>query len=141
MVRRGAHLSVVECEKLYSDRSGYEYWFGEARQKPLPTYLHGLLQPVLTHLCLLAGYGSSAEVELRSDPDWHPRPDVVGVAGEMEECYLTQPVDVVFEVLSEGEEDIEKKCNEYSESVSLRSLCSTRSSGKSQSGMVPLSST
>jgi Uma2 family endonuclease len=32
----------------------------------------------------------------------------------MEESYPTQPVDVVFEVLSEGEDDIEKKCREYS---------------------------
>jgi hypothetical protein len=33
------HLSIAEYEKFYDKEAGWEYWFGEARRKPVPTQL------------------------------------------------------------------------------------------------------
>jgi Uma2 family endonuclease len=108
-----AHLSSADFDRLFGAEAGWEYWFGEARRKPVPTHLHGLLQILLANLLDLAGYIASIEAELRITEDWHPRPDVYGVLEEIEGKYATKPVDVVFEVLSEGE-DILSKCRQYS---------------------------
>ena len=107
------HLTVDEYDRLYGHESGWEYWFGEARRKPVPTYLHGILQILLGDLLRLAGYVASSEAELRNVPDWHPRPDVSGVLGEVEGKYPTKPIDVAFEVLSD-DDDIMTKCGHYS---------------------------
>ena len=38
-------LSVEEFRQRYADEKPYyEYWFGEAVQKTVPTWLHSLLQ-------------------------------------------------------------------------------------------------
>ena len=79
----------------------------------MPTELHGILQLVLGQLLRLAGYRASTETELRIVPDWYPRPDVTGISGKPIERYQTRPIDVAFEVLSEGEDAIEK-CALYS---------------------------
>ena len=109
-----AHLTVTEFDRIYGHESGWEYWFGEARRKPVPTLLHGILQVVLADLLRLAGYISTVESDIQSDPDWRPRPDVYGVLQEIQGKYATKPVDVVFEVLSEGD-DIVTKCQHYSQ--------------------------
>ena len=109
-------LGLAEYEDLYGSESGWEYWFGEARRKPVPTKFHGILQILLGELLRLAGYISTAEAELRNVPDWYPRPDVYGVLEEFEGAYPTRPVDVVFEILS-PQEDIETKCKHYSNSL------------------------
>jgi len=108
------HLSIAEYEKLYDKEAGWEYWFGEARRKPVPTQLHGLLQILLADLLRLAGYISITESDLRIVDDWRPRPDVYGVLGKLEGLYATRPVDVVFEVSSDGD-DILTKCKHYTE--------------------------
>ena len=110
------HLSIAEYEKLYDSEAGWEYWFGEARRKPVPTHLHGLLQLLLGEFLRLAGYVSSVEAELRQTAEWRPRPDVYGVLEQIEGRYATRPVDVIFEVLSD-EDDIETKCKRYSQSL------------------------
>jgi Uma2 family endonuclease len=109
-------LSIADYEKVYGNEAGWEYWSGEARRKPVPTQIHGLLQLLLGELLRLAGYVSVVEAELRNAVDWRPRPDVYGVLGELEGLYATRPVDVVFEVLS-PQEDIVTKCQHYSESL------------------------
>ena len=107
------HLTVDEYDRRYGHQSGWEYWFGEARRKPVPTYLHGILQILLGDLLRLAGYVASVESELRNVPDWHPRPYVAGVLGEVEGKYPAKPIDVAFEVLSD-DDDIVTKCRHYS---------------------------
>lgn len=107
-------LTVGEFDRIYGHEAGWEYWFGEARRKPVPTFLHGVLQIVLAELLRLAGYISTVESDIHSDPDWRPRPDVYGVLHEIEGTYATKPVDVVVEVLSEGD-DIVTKCQHYSQ--------------------------
>ena len=108
-----ARLSSADFDRQFGAEAGWEYWFGEARRKPVPTHLHGLLQIILANLLDLAGYIASIEAELRITDDWRPRPDVYGVLEEIEGKYATKPVDVVFQVLSEGE-DILSKCGQYS---------------------------
>ncbi len=108
------HLSIDEYEALYGNESGWEYWFGEARRKPVPTQLHGILQFLLAELLRLAGYVATGASDLHIVDDWRPRPDVYGVLEEFEGSYATKPVDVVFEVLSPGD-DILTKCKHYTE--------------------------
>jgi Uma2 family endonuclease len=108
-------ITLDQYDRTYGSEAGWEYWQGEPRQKPVPTHLHGLLQVLLAELLRLAGYISTVEAELRSVPDWRPRPDVYGTVGEIEGPYVIRPVDVVFEVLSH-QEDIVPKCELYEES-------------------------
>jgi len=108
-------LTVQEFDALYGHEAGWEYWFGEARRKPVPTQLHGILQSVLSELLNRAGYISSVESDMKIASDWQPRPDVCGVLGEAIEKYITDPENVVvFEVLSEDDAIVEK-CQHYSE--------------------------
>ena len=112
MTPTATHLTVDEYYRVYGHESGWEYWFGEARRKPMPTHLHGVLAGLLFDLLHLAGYVTAVEAELRNDPNWRPRPDVYGVLGEIPGKYATRPVDVVFEVLSD-DDDIACKCQHY----------------------------
>jgi Uma2 family endonuclease len=116
MAPSATSLTLDEYDRVYGSEAGWEYWFGEARAKPVPTQFHGLLQTLLAELLRLAGYVSIVEADLRIVPDWRPRPDVYGVAGKIEGLYATRPVDVVFEILS-PQEDIETKCELYSQSL------------------------
>lgn len=104
-------LTQQEYERLCGHESGWEYRSGAAYRKPVPTRLHGLLAALLADLLRLAGYISSVEVEVRLTPDWSPRPDVLGELQGGDEKY-PRSVDVVCEVLSEGE-DILPKCRDY----------------------------
>lgn len=107
-------ITSLEYERLYSHQSGWEFWFGQAIRKPVPTELHGILQILLAAFLKEAGYRASSETELRIIPEWHPRPDVAGILrGKPMEKYPTKPIDVVFEVLSDGEDRYEK-CRLYS---------------------------
>ena len=108
-------LTLDEFRSAYAGRKPhYEYWFGEARQKPTPTWLHGLLQAILCEFFMRAGYRAGSEIELRIDPEWEPVPDVVG-AVTIELPYPTRPVDVVIEVLSPSDSasEVLDKCRQY----------------------------
>ena len=105
-------LTVEEYDRLYGSEIGWEYWFGEARRKPVPTYLHGILSFLLAELLRQAGYFVSGESDLKIASDWQPRPDVYGVLEEIEGKYVTKPVDVVFEELSKDDDTL-TKCQHY----------------------------
>ena len=70
-------LTLEEFDARYGSEPGWEYWFGEAVRKPVPTWYHGVLQVVLANLLLEAGYFSGSEIDLKVDPRWQPRPDVL----------------------------------------------------------------
>ena len=99
-----------EHEKPY-----YEYWFGEAIQKSVPTTLHGMLQQILCTLFILAGYRSGSEIELRVDSDWQPKPDVIASIAPIGLAYPTKPVDIVAEVFSPDDCMVKvlEKCRQY----------------------------
>ena len=108
-------LTLEEFRARYADEKPYyEYWFGEAVQKSVPTWLHVLLQSILTDLFKQAGYKSGPELELRIDPDWQPKPDVAA-AETIEHPYPTKPIEIVAEVLSPEDSmtRVFRKCRNY----------------------------
>ncbi len=106
-------LTLEEFNAQYAHEHGYEYWFGEAVQKGMPTWLHGLLQAILLELFHKLGYVSGSEIELRIDPNWQPRPDVTA-ALKIEQPYPTKPVNIVAEVLSDDPmTKVFEKCRNY----------------------------
>ncbi len=106
-------LTLEQFNAQYAHEHGYEYWFGEVVQKGMPTWLHGLLQLILGDLFYKLGYASGSEIDLRIDPNWQPRPDVVA-ALEIEQPYPTKPVDIVAEVLSDDPmTKVFEKCRHY----------------------------
>jgi Uma2 family endonuclease len=109
-------LTFLEFQSRYerSERS-FEYWHGEAVPKAMPTWIHGLLQGIISRLLTEVGYAAGSEVELRIVPDAHPKPDVIGTKDEVEEPYPTKAVDVVVEILSNEDPMpyVLEKCEAY----------------------------
>lgn len=109
-------LSFAEFQlKFGSQDQSYEYWGGEAIQKAMPTWIHGALQAILTELLRRLHYKAGSEVELRIDPEYHPRPDVIATRGPMEIPYPTKAVEIVAEILSPEDpmEFVLEKCRHY----------------------------
>lgn len=109
-------LSLEQFRAQYSGRKPYfEYWFGEAVQKCMPTWLHAALQGILVEFLKRAGYKAGSELELRIDPDWIPVPDVAGLSETPDTPYPTRPVDVVIEILSPTDDfgRLTAKCRHY----------------------------
>lgn len=106
-------LTLEEFHGRFAHEHGYEYWFGEVVQKGMPTWLHGLLQAILAEFFYKLGYASGSEIELRIDPNWQPRPDVIA-SSEIQAPYPTKPVDIVAEVLSDDPmTKVFEKCRNY----------------------------
>jgi Uma2 family endonuclease len=109
-------LTLEEFRTRYAgEKPYYEYWAGEAIQKARPTFLHGLIQKILTLLLDRIGYESASEVTLRLDPDYEPVPDVIAVEPPMPEPYPTAPFAVAIEILSPQDpfSRVMRKCRMY----------------------------
>jgi Uma2 family endonuclease len=111
------HLTLEEFhafEHSRTDGPRYEYWFGKAVPKAMPTWLHSELQALLLGLLKQLGYYSAIELELRILPDWHPKPDVAA-ASFREQPYPTKPIEIVAEVLSPTDKpsEVNEKCRNY----------------------------
>ena len=66
-------LTLAEFRSRYRNQKPYfEYWFGEAVQKSMPTWLHAALQVIICQALRRAGYKSGSEVELRSILNGNP---------------------------------------------------------------------
>jgi hypothetical protein len=78
MVIAARKLALEEFEAQYghADRT-YEYWYGEAISKGVPTWVHGLLQKIIIKLLEEQGFIAAPEVELRVEKDVHPKPDLI----------------------------------------------------------------
>ncbi|HZQ56313.1 MAG TPA: Uma2 family endonuclease [Bryobacteraceae bacterium] len=109
-----ATLTLEQYHAEYAGESGYEYWFGEVIRKPMPSWLHAVLQALLGDVFYRLGYFSGSELTLRVDPHWEPCPDVAA-ALELAEPYPTRPVDIVAEILSPDDTMafVFKKCRQY----------------------------
>jgi len=106
-------LTLEQYHAQYAHENGWEYWFGEAVRKPVPTWLHAILQALLCDLIYKAGYFSGSELDLHIDPNWEPRPDVAA-ALELEQPYPTRPIDIAIEVLSDDQMGmLLEKCGHY----------------------------
>jgi Uma2 family endonuclease len=109
-------LTLEEFRLRYAnEKPYYEYWFGEAIQKAVPTTLHGVLQQILCALLKAMGYRIGSEIELCIDPNWQPKPDVLASSLPLERPYPTKPVEVVMEVLSptDAMSLVHEKCHNY----------------------------
>jgi Uma2 family endonuclease len=95
-------LSLQQFEQTYGDEKPYyEYWFGEAIQKPMPTSLHGTAQLVLGMLLFSRGWKAASEVKLKLSPFANPIP--------------TKPLALCIEILSPSDEprNLFQKCAHY----------------------------
>ncbi len=116
-------LTLHEFRERYAEEKPYyEYWFGEAVQKSVPTVLHVLLVKILLFALDQAGYESGPELELRIDESWQPKADVAAWT-EMDGPYPIKPVDVVVEVLSPEDRmhRVIAKCRQY-ERIGVQSI-------------------
>lgn len=116
MAALAGKLTIEEFQSKYGrlERS-YEYWYGEAVPKAMPTWIHGLLQGIIIKLLMDEGFKAGPEVELRIDPDAYPKPDVIATKGKVEIPYPTKAVEVVVEVLSKDDPMpyVMQKCRAY----------------------------
>ncbi len=109
-------LTLREFEAQFSHQKPYyEFWYGEAIQKAMPTWIHGLLQRILMDLLVQAGYKAGSEVKLKIDPDFQPVPDLIATLGYIEQPYPTSAVEIVVEILSDDDSmsRILAKCRTY----------------------------
>lgn len=112
-----AHLTLDEFELLYgAAEPHYEYWDGEAIQKPMPTILHSLLQAILIRLLHDIGLLSGGEIRLKLSPTKQPLPDVIA-GSRLQHPYPTKPFEVAIEILSPDDrmQRILRKCRFYAE--------------------------
>jgi len=106
------YLTMEAFDVRYGHENGWEYWFGQAVQKPAPNWAHAVLQSLLCELIREAGYVTGSEVDLRARPDWRPRPDVSCVR-KIEGRYPSM-LDIAVEILSDDDDRyIREKCRNY----------------------------
>ncbi len=98
-------LSPERFEQLYSDdcKPYFEYWFGEAIQKSVPTSLHSTIALVISMLLLRRGWKALPEVRLKLSQVAHPVPDVVASTKAFQDPYPTEPFELCVEILSPGD--------------------------------------
>jgi Uma2 family endonuclease len=109
-------LTLEEFRVRYAgEKPYYEYWAGEAIQKSMPTWLHGLIQTIVASLFKDIGYRSASEVTLRLDKEYEPVPDVIAVDSPLKQPYPTRAFAVVVEILSPDDpfSRVLRKCRLY----------------------------
>ena len=109
-------LTVSQFDAQYSQaKPYYEFWRGEAIQKSMPNWIHGLLQRILMQLLCDAGFEAASEVKLKIDINLQLVPDVIATKGPIQEPYPTAPVDIVVEILSDDDSmsRVLAKCRAY----------------------------
>ena len=95
------HLSLEEFHRLYDGaKPNYEYWFGEAIQKPMATNLHGALQFFIMVFLRAHGWMVASEARLKLVPDAEPVPDVIASREVLPKLYSTKGVGICIEILS-----------------------------------------
>ncbi len=95
------NLTLEEFERQYGGlKPYYEYWFGSAVQKSMPTFQHALLQKILVRLLDQLGYVAAPELTLKIGREFQPVPDVVALRRPIDQPYPTKPVEIVVEILS-----------------------------------------
>ncbi len=113
-------LTWEQFEEQYGrcDRS-YEFWYGEAIPKGMPTWIHGALQQIVSALLRQAGYFPASEVELRIETGARPKPDIVAAKTKfnLSRRYPVAALDVVIEILSDDDSylSMQAHCRKYRE--------------------------
>ncbi len=104
MAAEPSPLSIQEFHRLYDEaKPAYEYWFGEAVQKSMPTLLHSIVQFIIATLLERAGWNTSLEVRLKVVGDVEPVPDIIAVQGKFKGPYPTAAPELCVEILCPGD--------------------------------------
>ncbi len=104
MAAQPAPLTLADFHRQYDGaKPAYEYWYGEAIQKSMPTTLHGLVQYIIMLLLDKAGWNPASEVRLKVRSDAEPVPDVIAVRGKNKGHYPTVAPALCIEILSPGD--------------------------------------
>ncbi len=110
-------LTPAQFEQLYSDsvKPYFEFWYGEAIQKSMPTLTHSVMQWVIAMLFARRGWRSATELRLKISKVAYPVPDVAGNPGPFRSPYPKEPIDLCVEILSPGDNLIDtfKKAAHY----------------------------
>lgn len=97
-------LTVEEFHRLYDGaKPAYEYWYGTAVRKAMPTALHGIVQIAIAFLLNKAEWNTASEVRLKVVKDAEPVPDLVAVRGKFRGQYPRTPPELCNEILSPGD--------------------------------------
>ena len=88
MSSQPAILTIDDFHRSYGDeKPAFEYWQGEVSQKSQPTYLHGLIQSILSYFLQQAGWISPTEVRIRLGDARELVPDVIATKTPPTEPY------------------------------------------------------
>jgi Uma2 family endonuclease len=94
-------LTLEEFHKLYDgQKPAYEFWYGQALQKSMPTALHGIVQMVVAILLERAGWNTASEVRLKVVKEIEPVPDLIAIRGKFKGRYPSTPPELCVEILS-----------------------------------------
>jgi Uma2 family endonuclease len=97
-------LSLEEFHRLYDGaKPAYEYWYGTAVRKSMPTALHGIVQIAIAFLLRKAGWSAASEVRLKIVRDAEPVPDIIAVRGKFKGRYPGVAPELCIEILSPGD--------------------------------------
>jgi Uma2 family endonuclease len=94
-------LSLEDFHRLYDGaKPAYEYWYGSAIRKPMPTVLHGIIQVLISMILEKAGWNTALEVQLRVSSEAEPVPDVIAIRDQFTSLYPTAAPELCVEILS-----------------------------------------
>lgn len=94
-------LSLAQFDELYLDtKPYYEYWFGDAVPKAMPTALHSAIQAILITMLFARGWRALPELKLKLSRLAQPVPDLVVSKEPIETPYPTKPFPLSVEILS-----------------------------------------
>jgi Uma2 family endonuclease len=94
-------LTLEEFHKLYDGaKPAYEYWYGQAFRKPMPTVLHSIVEIVLAMLLERAGWNTAPEVRLKVVAEVEPVPDLIAVRGKFKSRYPSAAPELCVEIMS-----------------------------------------
>lgn len=101
MAAQPSPLSLEEFHRLYDgSKPAYEYWYGQAIQKPMPTPLHSFVQLFIVLLLRRAGWSAIHEVRLKVVSNAEPIPDVIANHSKFTRRYPTSAPELCIEVMS-----------------------------------------
>jgi Uma2 family endonuclease len=94
-------LTLEEFHKLFDgEKPAYEFWYGRAVRKSMPTALHGIVQAILLMLLERAGWNTASEVRLKIVREVEPVPDLIAIRGKFKGLYPAAAPELCVEILS-----------------------------------------
>jgi Uma2 family endonuclease len=94
-------LTLEEFHRLYDgEKPAYEYWYGQAIRKSMPTALHGIVQMILAMLLEKAGWNTASEVRLKVVREIEPVPDLIAIHGKFKGRYPVTAPELCVEIMS-----------------------------------------